>query len=464
MASRGHVQQLHIDVSPTVFLSADGLVVSMLENTRAVDASRLGLRPLLIYGLFDEPTVRSEPSHIRCDWHIQCAEIDKPWDLVEYLKSAWDRAGTRPDVLKIGGRVVELFPRAVTLIEALDVSAQQTHTSDRSYNIQQSWARQRLNSAIYLSGWRKPRETYTAQVEARTLGWLNTWAQKAAMLVPYGQTPPPALTLPVDPCARMRLDSFPYQTKLPPRSDAAITADWQRSELLQTKKYAGNEIEVDALTQETVDGILDERELVSLFLDNYPMSRADVAHAVGVSTMELGWFLSGKKGLDRATWFSLMTLFGLEPDPHFEYDDGSRDYRPVESYAFTCGRQTAKRFAAIYDLLSHGGDCQFSYEVTPASGAADPSFRFLLLRPYAGTTLIAAFPRGTEIAARVLEDNLLINFCGPAVIATEVYRLVVQAWVAVQANPLRMFELMRMFNRAVPSIDFDEGRQLRPPH
>ena len=86
----------------------------------------------------------------------------------------------------------------------------------------------------------------------------------------------------------------------------------------------------------------------------------------------------------------------------------------------------------VYEGISGGGDAR-SCEVVPRQGAADPSWRYVLINTYGEPPSIVMAPRGAKITERLPE--LLMNYGGIKTVAPEFYRDVVSTCARACREP-----------------------------
>jgi hypothetical protein len=182
---------------------------------------------------------------------------------------------------------------------------------------------------------------------------------------------------------------------------------------------------------------------------NWPNSMADVAQAVGLSLKELRVFLRGKFDCGRSANLRLQSLLGIGYDDFVE----GLVYRPAGPCALLV--QNGAALERVYEDYSHGGDAS-PFEVVPASGRADPSWRYFSLNSYGGGLIIVMCLRGEKVADRMAD--ILMNFEGEIVVADDVYRDVVsscaKACLDVQRNSDEIAGLAARCGASLNNITF----------
>jgi len=170
----------------------------------------------------------------------------------------------------------------------------------------------------------------------------------------------------------------------------------------------------------------------------WPNPPAEIAKCAGITLRELQWFTSGKAPLDRHTRFDLEDLLGIE------YDESIGRYLGAGPYVLTASKPQALR--EVYESISNGGDAR-PCEIVPLQGAADPSWRYVLINTYGEPPSIVMSPRGAKITERL--PDLLMNYDGIKSVSPEFYRDVVytcaRACREPAANILEMKEFVKRY-------------------
>jgi hypothetical protein len=96
----------------------------------------------------------------------------------------------------------------------------------------------------------------------------------------------------------------------------------------------------------------------------------------------------------------------------------------------------------VYEGISGGGDA-CPCEIVPRQGAADPSWRYVLINTYGEPPSIVMAPRGAKITERLPE--LLMNYGGIKTVAPEFYRDVVSTWARACREPASNIREMKDF-------------------
>ncbi len=166
----------------------------------------------------------------------------------------------------------------------------------------------------------------------------------------------------------------------------------------------------------------------------WPNPPAEIAKCVGITLRELQWFTSGKAPLDRHARFGLEDLLGIE------YDESMGCYVGAGPYVLVAQKPLALKEA--YESISKGGDAR-PCEIVPRQGAADPSWRYVLINTYGEPPSIVMTPRGEKITERLPE--LLMNYAGISHVSPELYRDVVSTCARACREPAANIREMQEF-------------------
>ncbi|CAM5593995.1 putative protein OS=Stutzerimonas stutzeri OX=316 PE=4 SV=1 [Stutzerimonas stutzeri] len=166
----------------------------------------------------------------------------------------------------------------------------------------------------------------------------------------------------------------------------------------------------------------------------WPNSPADVAKCAGITLRELQWFTSGKAPLGRHARFDLEDLLGIE------YDERMGSYVGAGPYVLVAHKPQAIK--EVYEAMSKGGDAR-PCEIVPRQGAADPSWRYVLINTYGEPPSIVMAPRGANITERL--PDLLMNYDGIRTVAPEFYRDVVSTCARAFREPAVNIREMKDF-------------------
>ena len=96
----------------------------------------------------------------------------------------------------------------------------------------------------------------------------------------------------------------------------------------------------------------------------------------------------------------------------------------------------------VYEGITGGGDA-CPCEIVPRQGAADPSWRYVLINTYGEPPSIVMAPRGAKITERL--PDLLMNYDGIKTVAPELYRDVVSTCARACREPAANIREMKDF-------------------
>ncbi len=156
----------------------------------------------------------------------------------------------------------------------------------------------------------------------------------------------------------------------------------------------------------------------------WPNPPAEIAECAGITLRELQWFTSGKAPLDQHARFSLEGLLGIK------YDESRGGYVGAGPYVLMAHKPLALK--EVYEAVSKGGDAR-PCEIIPRQGAADPSWRYVLIDMYGEPPSIVMSPRGAKITERL--PDLLLNYAGITPVSPEFYRDVVSTCARACREP-----------------------------
>lgn len=149
---------------------------------------------------------------------------------------------------------------------------------------------------------------------------------------------------------------------------------------------------------------------------------------------ELQWFTSGKAPLDQHKRFDLEDLLGIE------YDESMGGYVGTGPYVLMAHKPLPLR--EVYESISKGGDAR-PCEIVPRRGAADPSWRYVLINTFGEPPSIVMTPRGAKITERL--PDLLLNYVGITPVSSEFYRDVVSTCARACREPVTNIREMKDF-------------------
>ncbi len=430
----------YVAIAKFIFHHPEHGIVSVQDPIKIKDAERYGLSPLIIYGV----TVAGLP--IR--W-ITFTPVDQPRAFRDVLLDAWRNAEGlrgRPDILRVNRYLSKASPELVeemakisVQVEVADAKEKSLPASLRSAQDSSRWLLRKHDGkdqslgpiqalcryAQYDHDFRIKdghRGVSSREVEDRIQRWLTLPAQ----------VPEPTVSGELDWESGPWLSS--WETSLPPDQPRYFSLDGFNGStwLLTGEKSPEDIVEDDDFW---ADGDYDNAaEIAKNLVACWPNPPAEIAKCVGITLRELQWFTSGKAPLDRHARFGLEDLLGIE------YDESMGCYVGAGPYVLVAQKPLALKEA--YESISKGGDAR-PCEIVPRQGAADPSWRYVLINTYGEPPSIVMTPRGEKITERL--PDLLMNYAGIAHVSPEFYRDVVSTCARACREPASNIREMQDF-------------------
>lgn len=418
--------QFSVQLAKKLFIEESGLVVRMLENTRITEAIEANLKPLLIYSINIEGVSGR---------YVQFSSVENPLSIVRFLTMAWSKEKKEgmPQVLKVSKLMIEQFPWLIAFANQLGIEITITDGKDRSYTANQRSAQgiadsyhysnsprdneHKISSLPVVADMNKPRYFQDGWIfpHPGTVSSMESYAIEAYQKLTKNYFNPNAVF-------HRSWDIFysdiewlhTGQKGVAPRAMQTIKNDIARS-LGKISYEEFNEREEDEYTS-----ILSGKDLVKKLLNCWPQSKSSVAKAIDVNLKEFEWYLTGKKGLDESSFYSLCDYIDMNESPDFEFEDGSALYELSGNYLLKA-TDKAKHVDDIFNELTGGGDCDYNVELVPYNGQPDPSFRFLLFGRYLNFNIIV-FNRSSP-AVSFMDDKTTRsnNGVASAAIPTKMY-------------------------------------------
>lgn len=432
----------YVAVARFVFLHRKHGIVSVRDPIRLADAETFGLSPLLIYGL----NVAGLPLR----W-MTFSTLDEPRPILSVLQEAWSQAeGLRgsPDTLRVNRHLASAAPGLASDLAKIGVHLAITDAADKTHpaalRTAQDAARWLLNRnrnetadkdpllALVENAARDHRydsqggaiSTAPAKARQQIERWLALPVREAGLRPTEGMDWTPGKWL------------YPQEASIPPKqprhfhTDSVIGRIW----LFSGQEQDADEVDVD---DDPIDNSLGEvSALARNLVECWPNPAAEIATAVGITLRQLKWFISGRADLDLNVRHRLERLLGIGLDEHSGY------LTAIGPYVLIARKPQA--LEAICTEISHGGDAN-PWELLPSNGAADPSWRYILINTYGSPPSFVMVPRGDRIADRL--DDLILNFAGPLSVARSFYQDVVatcsRACLSPDANISSITEFAR---------------------
>ncbi|MGE4579127.1 MAG: hypothetical protein AB7F21_06270 [Desulfuromonadales bacterium] len=429
----------YVAIAKFLFHHPEHGIVSVQDPIKIKDAGRYRLSPLILYGV----TVAGLP--IR--W-MTFTPAERPRAFRDVLLEAWCKAdGLRgqPDTLRINRHLAKASPELIedmatigVRVEVADTKEKSLPASLRSAQDSSRWLLRKHDGkdlslgpiqalcryAQYDHDFRIKdghRGVSSREVEDRIQRWLTLPTQ----------VPVPTVTGELDWEPGPWLSS--WETSLPPDQPRYLNLDgFDGSSWLLTGEKSPEDIVEDDFW---ADGDYDNAaEIAKNLVACWPNPPAEIAKCVGVTLRELQWFTSGKAPLDRHARFGLEDLLGIE------YDESMGCYVGAGPYVLVAQKPLDLKEA--YESISKGGDAR-PCEIVPRQGAADPSWRYVLINTYGEPPSIVMTPRGEKITERLPE--LLMNYAGISHVSPELYRDVVSTCARACREPAANIREMQEF-------------------
>lgn len=430
----------YVAIAKFIFHHPEHGIVSVQDPIKIKDAERYGLSPLIIYGV----TVAGLP--IR--W-MTFTPVDQPRAFRDVLLDAWRNAEGlrgRPDILRVNRHLSKASPELVeemakigVQVEVADAKEKSLPASLRSAQDSSRWLLRKHDGkdqslgpiqalcryAQYDHDFRIKdghRGVSSREVEDKIQRWLTLPAQ----------VPEPKVSGELDWESGPWLSS--WETSLPPDQSRYFNLDGFNG---STWLLTGEKSPEDIVEDDDFWAVCDydnAAEIAKNLVACWPNPPAEIAKCVGITLRELQWFTSGKAPLDRHARFGLEDLLGIE------YDESMGCYVGTGPYVLVAQKPLALKEA--YESISKGGDAR-PCEIVPRQGAADPSWRYVLINTYGEPPSIVMTPRGEKITERLPE--LLMNYAGITHVSPEFYREVVSTCARACREPASNIREMQDF-------------------
>ncbi len=415
--------------------------VSVQDPIKIKDAERYELNPLILYGV----TVAGLP--IR--W-MTFTPVGQPRAFQDVLLEAWCNAKGlrgRPDILRINRHLATASPELMrelakigVRVEVADAKEKSLPASLRSAQDSSRWLlRKQDGNDRSLTGSIQAlcryaqvdhdfrvrdghRGVNSREVEDRIQQWLTLPTQVPVLTVIGGLDWEPGPWL------------SSWETSLPPDQPRYFNHDgFDGSAWLLTGEKEPEEFieEDDFWADSDYDNAA---EITKNLVACWPNSPAEIAKCAGITLRELQWFTSGKAPLDRNARFDLEYLLGIE------YDESMGSYVGAGPYVLVAHKPQAIK--EVYESISKGGDAR-PCEIVPRQGAADPSWRYVLINTYGDPPSIVMTPRGAKITER--HPDLFMNYAGITHVSPEFYRDVVSTCARACREPAANIREMKDF-------------------
>jgi hypothetical protein len=431
-----------VAISKFFFHHPDHGIVQVEDPIRVNNAELYGLSPFILYGV----SVAGLP--IR--WMTFTA-VSQPRAFRDVLQEAWRKAeGLRglPDILRINRHLAVACPGLAWEMGKIGVQVEIADGKDKSFPASLRFAQDSSQSLLWggevndrsLAGSVQSLCRYAQDdhdksarlgrcivripaIKAKFQEWLKLPVRKAVPTVTGGLDWEPGPWL------------LSWETSLPPnrlryfKFNKANGSTW----LITGEKPP------DYFEEGDDDDFLDYEfdnvaEITKNLLACWPYPLAEIARCAGITLRELQWFISGKALLDQDVRVDLEALLGID------FDCNVGRYVGAGPYVLVANKPLALK--EVYENISHGGDAS-PCEIIPSKGAADPSWRYVLINPYGDPPSIVMAPRGEKITDRLPE--LLLNYEGIRDVSPNLYRDVVSTCARACREPTANVREMKDF-------------------
>lgn len=441
----------YVAIAKFIFHHPEHGIVSVQDPIKIKDAERYGLSPIILYGL----TVAGLP----IQW-MTFTTIDQPMSFRDILQDAWRHAKGlrgRADILRINRSIALASPGLVEEMAKAGVQVKIMDSKDKALPAS-------LRSAQKNSQWlpRKHDEndrSITASIKALcryaqnkhdllyNCGGRGFHSRKDSEKIQQWLAMPAQVpTATATATATDGLDWTPgpwlssWEAPLPPdqpRHFKLGTGDFN-TWLLTGEKAPVDTVENDDIF---VDCDYDNAaEITKHLVACWPNPPAEIANCIGTTLRELQWFISEKAPLAPHLRINLENLLGIE------YDESIGEYIGTGPYILIARKPLAIK--KLHEVISDAWDAQ-SCEIIPHQGAADPSWRYILINKHETILSIMMAPRGAK--ATEFLPKLLTNYNGATSVPIEFYRDVTstcaRACIKTTANIREMTGFIERFEK-----------------
>lgn len=435
------IHHFYISVVKSLFQHPEHGIVLVDEPIRVKEAAQYGLSPIILHGI----TVAGLP--IR--W-MTFSSADDLRPLDEILLEGWRTTESLrglPDVLRINRHLAAAAPALAEEMAKIGVRVDVAAPKDQSLP---GSMRSAQDICVYLPRFYCRKEDGCLSLPALRRGALEESGhylgdgfrsyigRKAADAVDEWLALP--VLEPPKTGAVSRIDWTPgpwlhsWEASLPPERPRYFTRD-------ESDKYslllAGD---VASSTWARPDGIMVVHEYDNLFecvrdlVECWPNSPMEIARSAGITLRELQWFMAEKAPLDERKRVALMKLLGIR------YDERMDMFLEVGPYTLVARKQIT--LEGTCENLTRGWDAS-PCEIVPASGEADPSWRYFLLNAFGEPPSFVMAPRGETITNRL--PDVLVNYSGIAYVTRSLYKDVVATCARASREPAANVREMRKF-------------------
>jgi len=408
-------------IAKHVFAHETHGLVLVRDPIRLDDAKDFGLRPMLLYG------VTAAGTSIK---RLSLSPLEQPQPFSAVLEEAWRSAPGlkgKPDSVKVNRFIADACPRLAKALETVGTRLVVADAQDKRLPSSLRTAQQEALWSGFVSYNRARIETVDAFnnecLENHKLRLEhNFWKTGNAVQSAHTEQ---WLELPHQPLITSIPDSGPWlpgpwlsswQAALPPSPQRR----WHVEEngaawLLEGAPDSDYDNDDDDYDADAFDYL---PETAKVLIACWPGKLGEIAAEIGTTQRELQWFLSRRATIPVDSQQRLISLLGLK------YRDEYDQFEPRDSLVLAAS--SLKATIAAYDTISHGGDLSLAFEVVPEDGAADPSWRYVVIQSFSGVPTFIMFARGSAVAEKLNASNF-INYQGLQPIKKAVYRDLVEA-------------------------------------
>lgn len=438
----------YVAIAKFLFYHPDHGIISVRDPIKLKDAEQYELSPLLLYGL----SVAGLP--IR--W-MTYSPADRPRAFQDVLIDAWHNAkGLRgkPDILWINRHLAKASPnlklelgKVGVEIKVVDAKNKSLSASLRSAQDSSRWLLDTHSNkdkslsesikALCLDAQRDHdysvmdgRSTRSRKEKEKVKQWMSLTEQKTINNEPH------ELDWELGPW----LSS--WESSVPPNLPRYIDHGGfkhggfkQRPCLLTGENVLKDVAEDNFWDDQYCDNVA---EIAKNLIACWPNPPVQIAKSIGTTLKRLQWFTSKEAALDPAVRAALEDLLSIT------YDERIGNYSEDGPYVLIAQKPLALKNA--YESISDGGDAS-PCEIVPDQGAADPSWRYIMINSYGKAPSIVMAPRGAGITDRL--PDLLMNYEGITQVSHEFYKDVVvtcaQACRSPEANVREMRDFAKRY-------------------
>ncbi|TDT92239.1 hypothetical protein [Pseudodesulfovibrio indicus] len=384
----------YVAIAKFLFYHPEHGVISVADPIKLKDAEQYALSPLILYGL----SVAGVP--IR--W-MTYTPADKPRAFRDVLTEAWrDAKGLRgkPNILWINRHLAKASPDLKQKLGKMDVELKIVDAKNKSLaaSLRSAQDSSKWLLATHSSTDKSPSEsikalcmdaqrdhdysvmdgnrgTRSGKEKEMVQQWMSLSAQK------------PITSAPCELDWELGPWLSSWESSVPPNLPRYIYHGGfkhggfkQRPCLLIGENVLEDVAEDIFLDDQYCDNVA---EIAKNLIACWPNPPVQIAKSIGTTLKRLQWFTSKEAALDPAVRAALEDLLSIT------YDERIGNYSEDGPYVLIAQKPLALKNA--YESISDGGDAS-PCEIVPQNGAADPSWRYILLNTYGKPPSIVMSP------------------------------------------------------------------------